>query len=103
MLESEYNVEFTDILSRFCEKENGKWKTIKLEDSEHYDVKDLDGYKKEFQTMQDEHFLIEQNETNREMLLTIRDIIMNCPIETQGNDALIYDRFWDMVEDISYG
>ncbi|MGV2886810.1 hypothetical protein [Paenibacillus taichungensis] len=50
-----------------------------------------------------EHFVIEQDENNREMLESIKDSVINHSPETfEGKDADIYDLMCDLVEQINY-
>lgn len=50
-----------------------------------------------------EHFVIDQDENNREMLESVKDSVINHSPETfEGKDADIYDLMCELVEQIEY-
>lgn len=82
--------------------ENGNPKTIMNEDTkqEVFDIRDMEGFAAEYQALLTEKFIILQDESNSEMLLTIRSGVENDESEYSGQDALIHYRFCEIVEQV---
>ena len=55
------------------------------------DIIDREKFYKELMELNLEEFVVEENETNKEMLLTLKKCVEECPIEWQGEDALKYE------------
>lgn len=75
---------------------------IEEKEYEVYMLKDAQEYQKEYSILLEEESHIEQNEGNKEMLLAIQDMVLNCDLEFSGEKALEYDLYCDYVETISY-
>src|SRR5689334_16329635 len=58
---------------------------------------------KEILELSNEVIVIEQNEENRKMLLSVKESVLNRgPSELEGKDADIYDNLSEIVEQIEY-
>jgi hypothetical protein len=58
---------------------------------------------KEIYDLSSEFIVIEENEENKKMLLSVKDSVLNRGPETlEGNDADIYDAICEIVEQIKY-
>ncbi|MEK4006332.1 hypothetical protein [Paenibacillus sp. FSL H3-0333] len=58
---------------------------------------------KEILDLSNEEIIIDQNEENRKMLLSIKESVLNRgPSELEGKDADIYDSLAEIVEQIAY-
>lgn len=51
--------------------------------------------------LMNEDFILEETEGRMEMLRTVRDAVLNFDEELSGDDAMMYDRFCEIVEDIA--
>lgn len=54
----------------------------------------------EHNILMNEQYVIEENETNKEMLLTISQSVLNCDIELSGNEAIMYDNWCEELEEL---
>lgn len=64
---------------------------------------DPEARKKELFEIGNEFTIIEQNEANKQMLLSVRESVINIiPFELKGVDAELYDEFCELVEQIKY-
>ena len=50
--------------------------------------------------LMNEDFILEETESRMEMLHTVRDVVLDYDEELSGDDAMMYDRFCEIVEDI---
>ena len=82
--------------------DEGNLKTKKVNGQEVYDIIDEQKFQREYEELVREEVVIEENEENKEMLLTIRDAVLNCPVPYKGKKAIIYDRICEIFENI-YG
>lgn len=57
----------------------------------------------EYAELMDEDCVIEETEERRDMLLTVKEAVLNCDMKFKGQDALLYDRYCEIVEAIEYG
>jgi hypothetical protein len=89
------------LLKEHCKlDEQGNPKTKKENGQNVYDIIDEDKFKKEYSELVYEEVVIEENEENKKMLLTIRDAIINCPNAYKGEKALVFDRIYEIFENI---
>lgn len=82
--------------------DSGKPKIVEKDGKQFYDVQDKVGFNREYFILLNEEFIIEETEERKEMLLLLKDVILNCDKTFMGGEALEYDRWCEMVEDIIY-
>lgn len=82
--------------------DDGSIKVKKLKGEEVADVLDEQAFNKDWMELLNEEVVIEQNETNKQMLLSIKDSVLNCEQEFEGDSAILHDRFCEIVEQIAY-
>lgn len=54
----------------------------------------------EYSILMNEQYVIEENETNKEMLLNVAQSVLNCDIELSGNEAIMYDNWCEGLEEL---
>jgi len=82
--------------------DEGEPKTIERDGELMYDIKDIVSFNREYNILMNEEYIIEQTEDRKDMLLTVQDAVLNCDIVFKGTEALKYDRFCEIVEEINY-
>ena len=83
--------------------ENGEVKQVKDEQGRLiWDIKDKDGFNADYKELMIEEWVLELNEEKKDMLLTLKDIVLNLDIVLKGKEALQYDRWCEIVEQIKY-
>ncbi len=83
--------------------ENGEIKQI--EDAEGrlvWDVENIDEFNVDYKELMIEEWVLELNEEKKDMLLTLKNSILNLDIVLKGKEALQYDRWCEIVEEITY-
>lgn len=73
------------------EKENGV---------QAYDIENIDEFNYQYDLLMFEEFTIEKTEERAEMLSFVKDMILDCDKVFSGLEALRYDRFCDIVEQV---
>lgn len=103
----EYNTRFhqerLDIIKTYSNlDENGNIKIIKNKDREIPDWKENgeENANKEFQELCFEDVVIEENEERKQILLSVKDAILNCNKTFSGEDADFYDEVCLKFENI---
>ena len=83
--------------------ENGEVKQVKDEQGRLvWDVKDKDGFNADYKELMMEEWVLDLNEEKKDMLLTLKDVVLNLDIILKGKEALQYDRWCEIVEQIKY-
>ena len=83
--------------------ENGEIKQVEDEQGRLiWDVKDKDGFNADYKELMIEEWVLELNEEKKDMLLTLKDSVLNLDIILKGKEALQYDRWCEIVEQIKY-
>lgn len=80
--------------------EDGEPKTKEVDGQQVYDVKDQNAFNIEYQELMGEEFVIEVTESNKSMIEVLSNAILDSDEEYSGQDALVYDRFCDILEGI---
>lgn len=97
------NEEHMELIKEYSHlDDNGNPKVKEENGKQMYDVYDRESFNKEYSILLNEDFIIEANEERREMLLLVKDVILNCEMTFKGREALQYDRWCEIVEDIDY-
>lgn len=91
-----------DLIDQFVAKdEDGKPIFEKLPDGKvKYHLRDTEGFAREFNILMREEFVIEETEEVKDMLLTVKDIVLNLDKSFSGQEALQYDRYCEVFENI---
>lgn len=102
--QSEIQEEHRELLRQYANfDEEGNIKTLELPNGlKVYDVPDKDTFNREYYLLMNEDFIIEENEERKEMLLFIKELILDCEKTFKDREAIEYDRWCDIVEEISY-
>lgn len=66
-----------------------------------YDMKDANGFAVEYTKLQNEELIIIQDESNADMLRTIKSIILNDERSYSGLLAFQFDRWCEIIEQVS--
>jgi hypothetical protein len=91
-----------EIINQYCKKdEDGELKIITDATGQHYEIEDLDSFNKDLSELMNEYFVLEANEEKKEMLKCIKEIVLNTPKFFKGNEALEYDKWCDIVEELN--
>lgn len=99
--QSIFQTERTELISQYAQKdENGeivlnedKKQAILIEET-------IPEFEAEFNILMNEEYIVEENETNREILLTVGRLMLNCDLEFNGNDAIMYDNWCEKFEEL---
>lgn len=95
--------EHAELIKQFAKfDENGEPYIIEINGQKAYDVPDRDTFNKEYFLLLNEDFVVEENEERKEMLVFIKDIILNSDKTFKGREALEYDRWCEIVDEIKY-
>lgn len=83
--------------------ENGEVKQVEDEQGRLiWDIKDKDAFNADYKELMIEEWVLELNEERKDMLLTLKDSVLNLNIILKGKEALQYDRWCEIVEQIKY-
>lgn len=99
--QSVFQIERTELIAQYAKKEeNGeivlnedKTQAILIEAT-------ISEFEAEFNVLMNEEYVVEENETNREVLLTVGRLMLNCELEFKGNDAIMYDNWCEKFEEL---
>lgn len=94
--------EHKELLDEYCKKdENGNFRTITKDGKTYYDIDDVKGFQIEFEILMKEEFIISNDHANQQMLTTVKEVILNCDKEFSGHEALKYESYCEMFEEIN--
>lgn len=97
------NEDHRELIRQFASfDENGEAIIVEIDGKKAYDVPDREAFNHEYFLLLNEDFIIDESEERREMLMFIKELILNCDTTFKGREALEYDRWCDIVEEISY-
>jgi hypothetical protein len=82
--------------------ENGNLKTKQENGKEYYEIEDREACEKEILELLQEEMVIEENEENKEMLLVVKEAVLNCDMVFQGQQAFEYDGYCELFENLTY-
>lgn len=96
----QFNEEHALLLKEHCHlDEEGNPKTVERDNQQYWDIKDIPSYKQDYNELLEEEFIIE-GEDKRDMLLVVKDAILDCDKSFSGSEAMLYDQWCDIVESI---
>lgn len=83
--------------------DNGELKTVEDSNGQMvYDLKDREAFNVEYNEMMLEEFVVDETPERKDMLLALKDIVLDTERTFKGQEAIFYDRFADIVEEINY-
>ncbi|XOS93105.1 hypothetical protein ACLMAB_05515 [Brevibacillus laterosporus] len=85
--------------------ENGQIVMKKNEEGKNlFTIKDVNvaAFNREIDILMREDFILDETEERKEMLLTVSNIILNIETPFSKEDALYYDRYCEVLENLSY-
>ena len=93
-----------DLIKQYSTKdENDKPKVETNEDgSIIYPLTDAQAFYKELSILLDEEFIIDETLERKDMLETVRDIVLDSKQTFSGQAAYLHSRFCDLVEEVKY-
>lgn len=97
--------ENTELIKQYAVlDENGEPEKVENDGKYYYDIKKENRveYNREYFILMNEDFIISQDEKNEEILTHIKDVILNCEMTFKGVEAIKYDRWCEIVEQIEY-
>lgn len=65
-------------------------------------LEDAISFETSFKELLLEAFILDNTEERRDMLLALKDAVLNTTMKFKGQDALLYDRWCEVVEEIIY-
>lgn len=90
--------EHQELIKQFAKFEGDEPVIVEKDGQQVYDVEDLDGFNKEYNELMLEQFVIEVTEANKDMIEVVRKAVIECDKEFSGNDALVFDRYCEIME-----
>lgn len=83
--------------------DNGELKTVEDSNGQMvYDLRDREAFNVEYNEMMLEEFVVDETPERKDMLLALKDIVLDTERTFKGQEAIFYDRFADIVEEINY-
>ncbi len=98
----EFKEYYQEILKESCNLDDERNPKITKDDNNRdvYDIIDMSKFQSEYDQLINETIYIEENEQNKEMLLTIQEAINNCPTPFKGDKAIDYENIASLFDDI---
>jgi hypothetical protein len=88
-----------ELLTEYCEMdENGAFKTVVKDGKSFYDIENVTDFQREFEKLMEEFFYLPSDEGNREMIVTLKDLVLNSEEEFSGKEALKYEAYCEIFE-----
>ncbi|WP_051236779.1 hypothetical protein [Paenibacillus pinihumi] len=98
-LQSEYN----ELLEHYAEKdEQGKLVYEEREEGARVSIRQPEAFQKANQQLLEEEVVIDQTDERKEMLLIVKEAVLNCGIVFEGVEAARYSRWCEIIEEIHY-
>jgi hypothetical protein len=96
-----------ELIEKYGDKDDtGKLITIPKEDGSVQitvtNKENVDAYNKEYSALMLEDWIIDESESNKDMLLTMRDVILNYEGKLSGEEAMRFDIYADALENLNY-
>lgn len=67
-----------------------------------YDIEEREKFQIEYTSLMVEDYIIDNSEERKEMLLKVKNVILDCQDVFKGAEALKYDRWCEIAESIEY-
>lgn len=97
--------EHLDLIKQFANKDTSGEPVILTSPNglKYYDIPERVTFNREYALLMNENFIIAEDEERKEMFLLLKDVILNCDKTFKDEEALMYDRWCEIVEEINYG
>lgn len=82
--------------------ESGELLRTKTDSGEQYHLKDVNAFSKEYSELMEEFFYIDKTLERKEMLLIVKDCVLDCELKFKGLEALEYDEWCEVFEEVEY-
>lgn len=97
------NEEHQQLLKNYSNlDEDGNVIVLEREGKSFYDVVDKQKFSREYFLLMNEDYVIDLNEERKEMLILVKELILDCEMTFKYEEALQYDRWCEIVEQIEY-
>ena len=99
----ELNIEKDTLLQEYAKRdENGEIVSEKNEETDEEFISLTNGreYHLELYKLESEDFIIEETPSKMKMLEAVKELVMNCDWLLSGEEAMEFDRWYEIVEDI---
>lgn len=91
------------LIDKYVKKdEEGNFLTKEKNGIQIYDIENIESFNKEYEELMREELVIDETNERKEMLLTVRDILLNTEQTFKGQDAMNYDRYCEIFENLQY-
>lgn len=98
--------EHRDIVEKYSKKDSeGKPQYRSVDEQTgyvEYDIEDMSGLAAELNELYGENTVVDQSESNRELLLIVKEAVLDCTLTFSGEQAELYNRYCEIVEGIAY-
>jgi len=100
----EVHEERDKLILQFSEKdEEGNPKTERVNnDQVKYVLNDVPAFTNELDLLLSEEFVLDETEANKDLLLTVANLVLNLDISFSGQEAMKYDRYCEVFEQLAY-
>lgn len=89
-----------ELLREYCDMDkDGNFKTVTREGKSFYEIEDVSGFQAEYEKLMEEFFYLPSDEGNKQMILSVKELILNSEEEFSGKEALRYESFCEIFED----
>ncbi|MFD0712296.1 DUF1617 family protein [Paenibacillus sp. GCM10027626] len=102
-LAQRHESEVNKLVQEYAEKdEQGKPFIVEEEKGSYYKIANMEQFNKEYQELAQEEIVLDLTAERRAMLECVRDAVLDCEDVFEGDDAIRYNRWCDIVEAIQY-
>jgi len=96
--------EINKLLHDYADKdEQGQLIQIQENNSSRYSIANMEQFDQEYQELAREEIILDLTAERQIMMETVRDAVLECEDVFEGNEAIRYNRWCDIVEGIQYG
>lgn len=100
---NQFEEERMEIANRYAVKDmNGEPVKEEVDGEILIKIADQESANKELIELVNEDCVIDETEERRDMLLSVKDSILNCDLKFTGKEADLFDRFCEIVEELKY-
>lgn len=95
------NIEHDEIINQYAEKdEKGNQVIDEVTNGVKIQSDSVASFEKDYNELMLESYIIEENESNKEMLITVGNALLNCDVELNGNLAMLFDTWCERFEEV---
>lgn len=99
--ENVYKIEHAEIIKAYSKKDENGELILNEEKTGALLIEELiPEFNEEYQILQNESFIIDETESNKEMLLTVARSLLECDLEISGEQAILYDEWCEKFEEV---